>query len=556
MSQIKLFALGGLGEDGKNMYVVEVDQKIFVLDAGIKYPTVELYGIDAIIPDFSYLVENKKRIQGLFLSHGHEDHIGALPHLLKEINVPIYASDFTMELIQDSLKEEGIPIETYKFFRVNQDANLSFGNVKVNFFSTTHSIPESLGIVIKTKDGNIIYTSDFTFDQNVDEHYRTSFKKINEVGQNTLCALVESVGATYTGNATSAIELYHKLNSIFTTAPGRIIFSLFSSDLLKIQKVVDLAIQYNKRIAVIGRRAQRIVDLAINLGYLKVPEASLATLRYIDDKNKNDDKDLVALVTGSRHEPFFMLQRMVKKADRLIHINDQDSVVLMTSPIPGTEKMAARTLDVLHRTDASIHLIHKNILTPSHASSEEIKMFINMITPQYIVPVIGEYRHQYALLKAVKPLGYDESKTFLLDNGDVLEFNDGIPKKGKSSVKSGDVLIDGAIAGDVNEVVIRDRELLSEDGVLLIVANVNPRTKKVLNEPEIVTRGFVYVKESEEVLQGVKDIFNKVSEKHLKSKYINWSDYKNDLRNDVNRYLYKETKRSPITIPVIISTEA
>lgn len=556
MANIKVFALGGLGENGKNLYICEVDKKIFVMDCGIKYPSVELYGVDTIIPDFSYLLENKSRIEGIFLTHGHEDHIAGLIYLLKEINAPVFGSSFTISVLEDSLTDKDFDIRSLKLNRIDVSKRIKFGSVQVSFYATTHSIPESLGIVIHTKDGCVVYTGDYTFDQNVEQRYRTDFVSLAEIAkEGVLCLLSESVGANNLGNSAAHFELMHRLNGIFSNAKGRIICSLFSSDLRRIQQIIDLSIRHNKRIAIIGRRTQRIVDIAVNLGYLIIPKNNLVNLRYIDDKNKNDFDDLVVLVTGDRHEPFFMLQRMCKHIDRLIHVKESDTIVMLTSPVPGTEKMAARTLDFIYRCNTSVKVIDKKILQASHASSEEIKMLVNILNPSYVIPVKGEYRQQYAQANIIKELGYDDKRIILLDNGNVIEFENGDYKGITSSVRCGEILIDGSIIGDVNDVVLRDRELLANDGVMMIIANINPKTKKIVSGPEVVSKGFLYVKDSDEIIKGVKEIFYTISDKYFKNKYINWSEFKNDIKTDVNKYLYKELKRTTITIPVIISVE-
>ena len=555
MSEMRFFALGGLAENGKNMFVIDVNGDLFILDAGIKYPTSELYGVDEIIPDYKSLLRVKNRIKGIFMTHAHEDHIDALPHVLKDLNVPVYATNFTMEVIKDSLKEANLNIKDYTLNVINQDSIIKFGNVRVAFFNTTHSIPESVGIAIQTVKGNIIYTSDFTFSQSGNPKYQTDFNKINKLAEkNVLALLVESVGANEIRSSNVNLELTHKLNSLFSNAPSRIIVSLFSSDLLKIQNVVDLAIRHQKKIAIIGRKAQRIVDIAINEGYLDIPEDSLINLKFIDDKNKNNDKDIVALVTGKRHEPFYMLQRMSRKNDRLIHIDENDTIAIMTAPVPGTEKMAARTLDILFRTEAQIEVIEKELLSFSHASGEEIKMMINMLKPKYIIPVIGEYRQQYRVRKLAEEIGYKEEDVFLMDNGDVLTFADE-PYVSKGEINVAEILIDGTAFDDNNSYVLRDRELLADDGALIIVAHVDPRKKVLVGDVQIVSKGFVYVKESEEILNQVKSEFMELSQNHLNGKYINWNEFRNDARKTISRFIYQQTKRSPITIPVIISTE-
>jgi len=557
MSKIKFYALGGLGENGKNMYALDVSNQIFILDAGLKYPTQELFGVDSIIPDFSYLEQQRNKIAGLFLSHGHEDHIGAAPKLLKAINIPIYASNFTIAMLKDAMKLEGLKVEDYQFYPVDSTKTMTFKDVKVDFYRVTHSIPESLGFAIDTKDGVIVYAPDYNFDQNVEEMYRTEFKLLSKIaGKNVLALLTESLGAERVGYTHSSEDLNYVLNQAFYKAKDRIIVSAFSTDLVRIQKIIDIALKYDRKIAIIGRKTQRTVDIAINMGYLKIPEEKLVTLRFIDDKNKNTLKDAVVLVTGDRHEPFYMLQRMVKKLDRLIHVEKSDTIIMMTPPIPGTEKIAARTLDILYRHDTSIVKVDKNILPPAHASSEDIKLLINLLNPKYVIPVIGEYRHQYALRKLAKQLGYDEDHIVMLDNGQIVELNNGEVSKTTGRIPSaGEILVDGIIEGDLSDVVLRDRELLAQDGVMLIIANIDARNKKVLSKPEVVSRGFVYMKDNEEMVKEVEEIFHKVSAKVMDAKYIDWRMYKDMLRDDVSRYLYRNTKRRPIIIPVLIDTQ-
>jgi ribonuclease J len=557
MSKIKFYALGGLGENGKNMYGLEVSNQIFVLDAGLKYPTQELFGVDSIIPDFSYLEQQRNKIAGLFLSHGHEDHIGAAPKLLKAINMPVYASNFTIAMLKDAMKEEGLNPEDYQFYPVDSSKTMTFKDIKVDFYRVTHSIPESLGFAIETPDGVVVYAPDYNFDQNVERMYRTEFTVLSKIaGKKVLALLTESLGAERVGYTHSSEDLNYVLNQAFYKAKDRIIVSAFSTDLVRIQKIIDTALKYNRRIAIIGRKTQRTVDIAINMGYLKIPEDKLIKLRFIDDKNKNTLEDAVVLVTGDRHEPFYMLQRMVKKLDRLIHVEKTDTVIMMTPPIPGTEKIAARTLDVLYRHDTTIIKVDKNILPPAHASSEDIKLLINLLNPTYVVPVIGEYRHQYALQKLALQLGYDEDHILMLDNGQIAEFINGELSKTTGKIPSaGEILVDGIIEGDLSDVVLRDRELLAQDGVMLIIANIDARNKKVLSKPEVVSRGFVYMKDNEEMVKEVEEVFYKVSEKVMDAKYIDWRMYKDMLRDDVSRYLYRNTKRRPIIIPVLIDTQ-
>ncbi|QMS85814.1 ribonuclease J [Candidatus Xianfuyuplasma coldseepsis] len=556
MARIKLFALGGLGENGKNMYCVDIDGHLFVLDAGLKYPSNDLYGVDSIIPDTQFLEDNKDRIVGLFLSHGHEDHIGAVPKLLKTLPLPIYASYFTLAVLKDSLEDQGLDTSAYTFHEVTAKKTLQFGPVQVDFFGVTHSIPESMGIAIHTKDGSIVYAPDYMFDQNVQSCYKTDFAKLSKIaGREILALLTESLGSERSGYTHGSANLDYVLNQAFNQAEGRIITTAFSTDLVRIQKVIDIALKHNRDIAIIGRKTQRTVDIAVNLGYLKIPEEKLLNLRFIDDQNKNELHNAVVLVTGDRHEPFYMVQRMVKKLDKLIHINEADTMLLMTPPVPGTERIAARTMDILYRNECNVIKVSKHILPPNHASSEDVKLLINILNPRYIVPVIGEYRHQYALKDIVLSLGYHNHDILMLDNGQVAEINNRKVVNITGKVHNGDILVDGILDSDVSDVVLRDREMLAQDGVVLIIANIDPKQKKVVSTPEVVSRGFVFMKENEELIQGITDKFYLVSANELNGKYVNWRTFKNALREQLGRYLYKETRRKPIIIPVLIDTQ-
>lgn len=554
MSKVKFFALGGLGEDGKNMYVVEVDNVVFILDAGLKYPSQELYGVDSIIPDLTYLETNKK-IAGLFLSHGHEDHIGAVQKLLSIVNPPIYASKFTLELLKNQLNQTDININDLNLIAVDSKKTIPFGNVTVDFYRVTHSIPESLGISINTPDGSFVYSPDYSFNQSVSKHYKTEYSKLSSIAsKNVVALLTESLGADVKTKVTST-QLDYALNQAFLEAKSRIVISTFSTDLSRIQKVINIALDYNKEIAIIGRKTQRIVDIAIKLGYIKIPEDKLVRLRYIDDKNKNELKNGVVLVAGERHEPFYMLQRMVRKLDRLIHINSEDTVISLTPPIPGTEHIAARTLDILYRNDVNIIKIGRRILPKSHATDQDIRLMINMLEPKYIVPIIGEYRHQYAVKDIALEMGYEPDEILMLENGQVASFENGAVKDLKQRVAVDDFLVDGTIDDDLSDVVLRDRELLAQDGVMMIIANVDAKNKKLLSEPEVISRGFIYMKENEELIKEVVERFKDISQKEFGSRYLNWRDYKKHVRDDISRFLYSKTKRRPIFIPVLIDTQ-
>ncbi len=555
MPNIKIGALGGLGEIGKNLYIVEVDEKIIVMDCGIKVPPSEFFGIDTIIPDYHYLKENKDRICGIFLSHAHDDHINALAYMIDEVNIDVYASNFTMALVKDSFLIEKKNLDNYKLHVIDENDIIDYGDVKVSFVRLTHSVPEAFGIAINTLDGIILYTGDYSFDQNVDDDYRTSFDKLASYGNEGVLALLSDCYGARNISTSSYQELLLRLNAIFKDAPGRIIITSFSNDLRRIQQIIDVSLKYDKKVAIIGRKTQRLVDIAINLGYIKIPTEKLVSLRYIDDKNTNNDSDMVVIVAGDRHEPYFMLQRMCKKIDRLINITSRDTIITMTTPTDGSEKLAAKTLDLLSRVNTRINTLNKKLLETSHATREEIKMMINITKPKYVIPVKGEFNHQYALIDIANEIHYDINNVIILDNGDFAIFKNGFREKVIESFPAGEILIDGAVAGDVNNVVIRDREQLSKDGILLIVANLNPKSKNILAGPEVYSRGFVNLKDNPDLYEGIIDAFMRVGAKMLINKFVNWNDYKKEIKDEISRYLYKEIQRTPVIIPIIIATD-
>lgn len=551
MSKIKFFGLGGLGENGKNMFVCEVDERIFVLDAGLKYPSVDLYGIDTILPDFQYLRENKNRIQGVFLSHGHEDHIGAIPEFLKEFNVNVFGTHFTISIVEDALQEAGLNIKNYHLYRINQDKKLSFGDVTVQFYNVSHNIPESINIAICTKDGAIVFAPDFCLDTNTDKRYQTSYAKINEIAKNGVLALApESLGTSNINRAPNNIAFDHEMIDALQKNQ-RLIVSVYSTDLDRIQRIINLSVEHNRRVAILGIKTQKIVNIAINCGYLKVPENKLVNLKFIDDTHHNDDKDLVVIVAGNRHEPFFMLLRMCKHLDRLIQITNKDLVYLVTPPMNGTEKIANSTLDLLARSGATVVNLKKNILKSSHADSEDLKMLYSMLNPKYIIPIVGEFRHQYQQKQIILDAGYSEERTIMLDNGDVAYFENGSYKGKIEKVSVGDVLVDGSIVGDINEVVMKDRELLAQEGVVIVAIVIESNTRTIISGPEIVFKGFSIHDSDTELMEELKDMIAENVYSFMYKKYINWDKAQDNLREKIINFIKKQMNKNPIVMVTI-----
>jgi len=556
MSKIKFCALGGLGENGKNMYILDVDGKIFILDAGLKYPSFDLYGIDAVIPDISYLVENKNRVQGIFLSHGHADHIGAVPELLKQINVGVFGTRFTMALVELAIVEAGMKAEDYRLYRINSDKVLKYGSVSVHFYSTSHSVPETLGIAIKTKDGALVYAPDFNFASNNDPRYQTSFSNIVEIAKDGVLALFsESLGAGNIGRASNDYAMTHNVIEILQNSK-RVIFSMFSNELQRIQQIIDLCIQNNRKIAIIGKKAQKTINIAMSNDYLNIPKDSLVNLKYMTDEIKNDDENLAVIITGIRHEPYYTLQRMCMGIDRLIEIKEDDNVVIISQPLPGTEILAQKAIGLLHRNKAKVKLISKDALQSSHANGKDLKMLYNMLKPKYVIPINGEYRHQHMQKNIALEAGFEEDKILVLDNGVMLSFVNGKLEGKRDKIPSGDVLIDGSFVGDINEVVLKDRELLSQEGVILLITTVDARKKKIVAGPTVVLKGFMVGDTAEDVRNSITTISEEIIHKFFSKKYIDWGDLKNTLKDAINKEVYRTIKKTPIIMPTLIDVES
>ncbi len=556
MAQIKFFALGGMGDNGKNLYVLEVNSKIIILDAGLQHPSGDLLGVDAIVPDISYLESRKDDVVGIFLSHAHDKNIGALPMLLSHLKTKVYGTNFTVEVARDFLADNKMNHYDYQFETVKFNTIMKFDDFAVEYYATTHSVPLSAGIVIYTEDGAFVYATDFTFDQNVNVYYKTDLKKIAKISDyGVLALLCESNGASNVGHSNTNINIKRVLRNAITRSVGRTIVGMYSTELSNIQLVIDEALKAGKKLSIIGRKAQRMVNIGERMGYIQIPEDSLVNLRYIDNENRNEFNDIVYLVTGERHEPFFMLQRMAKGFDRLLQLTSDDTVIFMCPPLIGTEKIAAKTYDVLCKAGVTMVKVDNSYLYRFHASSEDIKFLYSLLDPKFIIPINGEYRYQLAQAEIAKEYGFKDSNVFLLDNGEVITFNKGVKEKFHDMVDNGSIMVDGTYETDINDKVIKERELLSQDGFVLIIANINGETREILNKPEIVSRGFIYMKDNEEIIKEIEIIYELETKKQFSKNSIDWKQYKDNVRYQIQRYLYDRTKRKPIVIPVIIDNQ-
>lgn len=550
MNKINIVPLGGVRENGKNMYVVEVDELIFVLDCGLLYPENELLGIDVVIPDFTYLEENKNRIAGVFLTHGHEDAVGALPYFLENIDVPIFGTELTIELAKLAVKETGLSPKFDGFHVINEKTAIEFENVVVKFFRTTHSIPDSVGICIQTTEGSVVYTGDFKFDHSASEMYRTDFSKITEIGSGGVLALLsDSSDAESPVENVSDLRVTEEMVDTFNNADGRVIVACIASNILRLQQIFDAAYQTKRKIFMTGTKLVEVVDVAIKLGKLVLPSRDVLVTQENLDKFAPDE--LIILETGQSGDPMEALQRMAKNKHKQINIVEGDLVYITTTPSISMEKIVAKTKNLLYRADATVKEISEAFKVSGHATPNDLKLMINLLQPKYFIPVQGEYRLQAAHAQLANEVGIPFKNIFIPGKGDVIEYKDGRMRMA-GQVPAGNVLIDGIGVGDIGNIVLRDRKLLADNGIFIAVITISRRQGKILSGPEIISRGFVYMKASEDLIKNSAEIARKVVEDNLKNKDFEWATLKQEIRDSLSRYLFEETKRRPVILPIIM----
>lgn len=544
---IRIIPLGGVGEIAKNMYIVEVDDEMFMLDAGLMFPEDEMLGVDIVIPDIQYVVENKDKLKGIFLSHGHEHAIGAVSYILEQVDAPIYGSKLTLALVKESIKERNIK-KKVRYYTVNHDSVMRFKNVNITFFNTSHSIPDSLGICIHTSHGSIVYTGEFKFDQSLQGHYAPDMKRMAEIGEEGVFALIsDSTEAEKPGYNTPENVIESHIYDAFAKVKGRLIVSCYASNFIRIQQVLNVASKLNRKVSFLGKSLESSFNTARKMGYFDIPKDLLLPINEVENYPKNE---VVIIATGMEGEPIEALSQMAQHKHKILNIEEGDSVYLAITASANMEVIIANTLNELVRAGAHIIPNNKKIHASSHGCMEELKMMINIMKPEYFIPVQGEFKMQIAHAKLANEAGVAPEKIFLVEKGDVIHF-DGSHMVLNEKVNSGNILIDGIGVGDVGNIVLRDRHLLAEDGIFIAVVTLDPKNRRIAAGPEIQSRGFVYVRESEELMREAEDKVREIVEAGLQEKRIEWSEIKQNMRDQISKLLFESTKRRPMIIPVI-----
>ena len=546
--KLKIIPLGGLNEIGKNMTVLEYGKDMIVVDCGLGFPEDDMYGVDLVIPDVTYLAKNQKKLRGFFITHGHEDHIGALPYVLKKINVPVYGTRLTLGILEGRLKENGV--DSSNLHSVMQGDIINVGCFSVGFIRVNHSIPDAVGLSIKTPVGMIVHTGDFKLDYTPIDGKMTDFRRFSDLGnRGVLVLMADSTNSEREGHTPSERTVGAAFDRAFHNARGRIIVATFSSNVHRIQQVIDTAVRYKRHVAVLGRSMVNVVNISLELGYITAPEGTIVD---IDEIHNYRMEQMVIITTGSQGEPMSALTRMSMSDHRKVGIVPGDTVIISATPIPGNEKLVSKTIDNLMKLGANvIYGRNQGIHVSGHASREELKLMHNLVRPKFFIPVHGEYHHLVQHARLARELGMPKENIFISENGQILEFT---RDKGQvaGKVTAGMVMVDGLGVGDVGNIVLRDRRQLSQDGILIVVVTMNKQTHRVVSGPDIVSRGFVYVRESEALMDEATARVQQALDRCEDEKVKEWAAIKSNVRDALGRYLFEKTRRRPMILPIIM----
>ncbi len=548
-NKVKVIPLGGLGEIGKNITAIEYGEEIIVIDCGLAFPGVELYGVDLVIPDITYLLNNREKVKGIFLTHGHEDHIGALPYVLKQLNVPVYGTKLTLGLVKSKLEEHKI-LSDCTLVEVNPGEEIKTDRFKIEFIRTCHSIADACAIAIHTPEGVIVHTGDFKIDYTPIDGETIDLHRFAKLGkQGVLLLMADSTNVERTGYTISEKVIGENLTRIFGNAKGRVIVASFASNINRVQEIINSSLFYGRKIAFSGRSMEKISSIAMELGYMNLPEDQLIS---VDDIHKYPAEKITIITTGSQGEPMAALSRIASSTHKKITIEKGDMVIISASPIPGNEKLISKLIDALFKKGAEvIYNAIEEVHVSGHACQEELKLIHTLVKPRFFMPVHGEYRHlrQHGLL--AEGLGMDSKNIFILETGQVLELSrNGARVSG--IVPSGAVMIDGLGIGDVGNMVLRDRKHLSEDGIITVVVTLSKESITVLSGPDIITRGFVYERESKDLLSEVRDVVKVELDKCIDKKITDSYIIKSKIKYSLGEFIYIKTRRKPIVIPIIM----
>lgn len=546
---VKVIPLGGLGEIGKNITAINYEDEIVVIDCGISFPDEELYGVDLVIPDITYLLDNAEKVKGIFLTHGHEDHIGSLPYILKQLNVPVYGTRLTLGIVENKLREHNM-LSDCKLNRVEAGDVVRTRKLSVEFIRNTHSIADSCCLAIHTPIGVIFHTGDFKVDYTPIDGKVMDLERISTLGkQGVLLLMADSTNIERKGQTISEKSIGKTLEKIISKAEGRVIVATFASNIHRMQQIVNASIQYNRKIAFSGRSMENISTVAMELGYLHIPETCLIN---VDNINNYPNEQITIITTGSQGEPMAALARIAFSNHRKIQLAPKDLFIISASPIPGNGKLISKVINQLFKKGADvIYEALEEVHVSGHAYREELKLIHTLVHPKFFMPVHGEYRHLKHHRDLAIKLGMEESNIFTLDTGEILELSKDEAKiSGK--VHTGNVFVDGLGVGDVGNIVLRDRKFLAQDGMLTIVVTIERESYSIIAGPDIITRGFVYVKESEALISEAKEIVRNEIEACLNNEILEWQVLKNSMKKSMEKYLYEKTKRRPIVLPIIM----